>query len=339
MENLKAVKKLQNEEIAGLKCSKGSKRQGFFKVGERPLSDVNVPIMIVRGSENGKTLFLRAGDHPEEYPAILAAISIYQQIDPLKLRGNIIIVPVANVPAFEGSKSKWASRTSYVSPVDGLNFPAVFEQVARGERIGEAAGELTYVIAEAILRETSMKSDYCISLHGGALPEKQGNWSIYSKIGDRKIDAVSEAMAKLCPYPVDFVSVVESRSPIWRIPSIVSEAGDRGLVDKSAVVAHTEGVFNVMRYLNMIGGEPKISRPITVGGPGTRIRAKRGGIWYPCVDFGDKVAEAQKVGEIRNVFGEVIEELFSPISGMVMVVNIPPPVYSGAPLVLVSPTI
>lgn len=331
---------LEDTQLAGLDCPKGSKAHGYFKVGEGSLSDVNVPIMIVRGTKIGKTLFLRAGDHPEEYAAILGAINIYQKVNPSKLTGNLVIVPVTNVPAFEVSKSKWASRTSYVSPVDGLNFVTVLEEVARG-KVGRglgAGGSLTYVIAEAILTEIGLKSDYSISLHGGALPEKQGIFSVYSKIGDRQIDEVSAAMAELCPYPAKYVYVGQSEPSSWKIPSIISEAGDRGLVDNSAVIAQTEGVFNVMRYLNMIKGKPKVPKPIIVNGfESCRIRAKRGGVWYPMVDFGVTVVEGQKVGEIKNVFGEVIEEVFSPISGVVMVVNIPPPVCSGAPLVLVAP--
>ncbi len=88
-----------------------------------------------------------------------------------------------------------------------------------------------------------------------------------------------------------------------------------------------DSLLNVMRHLKMIPGEEIKTKNIKyvnyVGGvgPGGKmhsagINTTRGGFFTPLVDIMDEVKEGQTIGLIKNFFGEVVEEIKSPIDGI-----------------------
>ena len=56
-------------------------------------------------------------------------------------------------------------------------------------------------------------------------------------------------------------------------------------------------------------------------------------MWYPLVRLNQIVAKDEIVGTIRGYFGELIEELRSPIDGLVNVVRTSPSVGYGSVLI------
>ena len=76
--------------------------------------ETKIPITVHNGAYSGPTLTLIAGIHGSEYAPILAMQDLAAQIDPIHLSGTIIIVHIANLPAFAG-------RTIYFAPNDLKN--------------------------------------------------------------------------------------------------------------------------------------------------------------------------------------------------------------------------
>jgi len=58
------------------------------------------------------------------------------------------------------------------------------------------------------------------------------------------------------------------------------------------------------------------------------IYSKRGGFFISHVKAGDIVAEGQLIGELRNLFGEVLENIQAPTNGVVHMVTTPS-IYEG----------
>src|SRR5215469_1300163 len=95
--------------VGSLAAAPGEKRFGTneFPVGGQPY---RLPMWLVNGVHDGPTLAVTAGVHPAEYASIAAALQFGQTIDPAKLHGRVIVVPVMNIPAF-------AARSIYVCPL------------------------------------------------------------------------------------------------------------------------------------------------------------------------------------------------------------------------------
>ena len=77
---------------------------------------------------------------------------MWAQLDPAALSGTIILVHIANMPAFLG-------RTIYYSPVDGKNLNRMFP--------GDPGGTISQRIAHTLTTEVIDQADYLVDLHAG----------------------------------------------------------------------------------------------------------------------------------------------------------------------------
>jgi predicted deacylase len=327
--------------IGKISAEPGCKNHGFLKAGERAVSNVDLPVMIVNGLKKGPTLCLTACVHGSEYGGIGAAMEIYRQVDPKNLSGVILIAPVVNVPAFQRSISiNRLLPTSYVCPIDKVDLMTVDPT--------EPDGSMSSLIVRTIFNELILKSDYYIDLHGGSFPKKVATSVTLRIIGNEDMDNKSMSLAKLFPSKYIRVFRVDSlpdgaagtgltgNASKKGIPSIMSEAGHSGEMVEYAVEFYINGILNVMKALKMIEGTPERIPEQSIIKAERIIKTKRGGIFFPKIQVESKVSKGDVVGEIKNVFGETIEKLISPCEGLVLWYHYPPPVNSGDGLIKIG---
>src|ERR1700745_1708722 len=114
------------------------------------------PVITVTGAKPGPVLFVTAGVHGGEYPAIEAVIRLGKTLDPEKISGTVILMPVLNLPAFR-------TRTPFVCPIDNVNPNRVFP--------GDPTGSYSEQMTHALITEFVVYADAYIDLHGGDIPE------------------------------------------------------------------------------------------------------------------------------------------------------------------------
>jgi biotin carboxyl carrier protein len=56
------------------------------------------------------------------------------------------------------------------------------------------------------------------------------------------------------------------------------------------------------------------------------LYTKSTGVWYPKVAPGDVVREGEQVGTVGDLFGDILEEIVSPVNGVVLFLTINPSV-------------
>ena len=122
-------------KVGTLTVAPGGKAVGVeeLKIGEQT---VRFPIFVVNGALPGPTLAVTAGIHGAEFASIEAALQVGRAITPERLAGRLIIVAVANMPAF-------LARAIYVCPLDGKNLNRVFP--GQGRRHGGRTDRLLAV--------------------------------------------------------------------------------------------------------------------------------------------------------------------------------------------------
>jgi hypothetical protein len=137
------------------------------------------------------------------------------------------------------------------------------------------------------------------------------------------------------------------------IPAILAEAGGVGQMQEAAVALLFRGVINVMRHLEMIDSvadvtaiandEARMTNYET--NPKSKIQkiagsnmattlltkfewlyTKSTGVWYPKVAPGDAVREGERIGTVGDLFGETLEQIVSPVNGVVLFLTINPSV-------------
>lgn len=115
-------------------------------------TELHVPHVLLCGDQPGKTVLITAGIHNAEYVGIQAAIELSNELDVSALRGNVIIVPLANRSGFE-------NRTMSMVYEDGKNLNRVFP----GDREGSEADKLAHMLFEVFIQNV----DAYIDLHSG----------------------------------------------------------------------------------------------------------------------------------------------------------------------------
>jgi predicted deacylase len=291
-------------KIGHLSAEPGSLTRGFIKAGETATGPVEMPVVIINGKRSGPALSLTAGVHATEYAPIEAALRVIRQLTPKNLCGAVVVIPVVSMHMFAG-------RCGFVSPIDGLNL----NKIAPG-----GDGSISEILVRTLLDDVITKCQYHIDLHAGDLGEMLWKFAGGVLTGQAQLDRETETLARLYSprlvcLSADGASLPPFAGSIVRcaadqgIVSILAESGGNGTLEEQDVRVHMEGIWNVMRYLKMIDGEPKIPRS-QISATGRAItRATRAGLLRLHVAVGDTILDGQLVGEVIDVFGQTVEEI------------------------------
>jgi len=306
--------------------------------GEALANDEPRPVISVTGAKSGPILFVNAGVHGGEYPAIEAVIQLGQTLDAQKISGTLILMPCLNLPAFR-------TRTPFVCPIDNVNPNRVFP--------GDASGTYSEQMTHAFINEFVIHADAYIDLHGGDIPEalvpfvicRAGAESDAKRTADVARKSKEIAMVFGVPYVLTVSKPVQpakahrasagglssyAAAAEKGIPAILAEAGGVGQMQEDQVELLVNGVRNVMTHLGMLPEDLRLKR-------GDRkkpevltkfewVYTKRAGIWYPKIAPGDAVKKGERIGRVGDLFGDVVERIISPVNGVVLFLTINPSV-------------
>jgi hypothetical protein len=242
----------------------------------------------------------------------------------------VIVVPVVNMRMFE-------HRAGFVSPLDGLNL----NKIAPGRN----DGSISEILADVLLREVIGAAEYHVDLHAGDLGELLLPFGGYSLTGNADLDRKGEALARA--YSPSLISLSTPDGTIPPFPgslnfsatrngvvSILAESGGNGTLEEADVQTHLDGVQNIMRHLGMLdGAAPAADAPRIAASDRIVVRAARSGLVRLLVRIGDEISAGQELAEIRNVFGEIVEVLRAPGSGIAGLIWTHKVVNTGDPVV------
>jgi uncharacterized protein len=314
--------------VRDITAASGRRAEGWLTIGETPAGPLRVPLVLINGAADGPVLCFTAGVHATEYAPIDAVLRLLGMLDPATLRGAVIGIPVTNMRMFE-------QRTGFVSPLDGLNLNKVAP--------GRTDGSISEILADMLLREVIGQAQYHIDFHAGDLGELLLPFAGYSLTGQREMDAQGEALVRAFTPRLMSLSAAGSNVPPFPgslnysatrngVVSILAESGGNGTLEEVDVQTHLEGATNIMRHLGMIDGAVTPPGPRVAARDRVVIRATKSGLLRLKVAIGDEISAGQEIAESRNVFGEVVETVRSPGSGIVGLIWTHKVVNTGDPI-------
>ena len=292
------------------------KQSGWLTVSTRADGgEWRLPLLYVTGRQPGATLVVTAAVHGDEYEGVEAIPSIYQQVEPNSLRGTLVMLPVCNMPAYEA-----ALRSS---PVDGLNLARVFP--------GAAQGSITQRIAYWITQQLLRHATFYIDLHSGGatynIPTLIGYIHDAGELGQRSLAGARAFGAPILwghPLPLAPGRTVSAATELG-VPSLYSEAPGGGYARPDDVRCFTDGVLNVMKHLGMLEGSPQ-PRETThhLFGDGNLdqvIAADAAGYFRATVELLEEVNAGQRIGTIRDPFGNLVQDVCADQDGIVIMLR------------------
>lgn len=80
-----------------------------------------------------------------------------------------------------------------------------------------------------------------------------------------------------------------------------------------------EDVKNILRYAGLLrdGIEPVSYKPVNIA-TAYYLQAQVSGCWYPAFSPGDCFAEGVDLGQIRDIFGNVLQTIYAEMSGVLL---------------------
>ncbi|UII78331.1 succinylglutamate desuccinylase/aspartoacylase family protein [Flagellimonas sp. CMM7] len=296
-------------------------------------NSAKLPIVIVKGKQQGRILTVLAGVHGYEYPPIMAVQSFLKEVNPEDLKGTIIILPIANTAAFYG-------RSLFVNPLDGANLNNAFP--------GKEDGTITQQIAHFITKNIIPPTDVFLDIHGGDASEDLIPFvCYYNHKGKSEATELAKKLSKTSGFAnvVSYPYTIEDDEPAkYAFKQAVQdgkvglsfEAGKLANVQEDAVVLNKNGIYNVLNALDMYTSNFDIPEKLELYDNQVYIKIPATGIFYSDLYAGEPVKKGQKIGVITNEFGELLEKVLAPESGTILYKIGTPPVTKGETLMCIG---
>lgn len=284
-----------------------------------------IPVLLLRGTREGKVLVVTAGVHGDEYEGVRAILDVVPRLDPAEMAGDLVAVPVANPPAF------WSGTRT--SPLDGGNLARSFP--------GGLDSSPTCTIAYYLARSVIACADLFLDLHSGGVKLLMPTMVGYDATDTRSRDAARAFGAKVLwghptVPPGRTVSFARERG----IPWVYTEARGAGRVHPEDLRVFTEGIFNMLRHLEILPGLPA-AEPVEChlygdGNTDASIKSTLPGFLISCVELLEKVKRGQELGRLVDLHGNMIETFLAPSEGVVAMIRQFPVVEPDAQLFLLT---
>jgi predicted deacylase len=101
------------------------------------------------------------------------------------------------------------------------------------------------------------------------------------------------------------------------VPNVWTEIGHNGLAEPATIALQREGLVNVLRMFGILDGAATPHAPKVLGPRQWSVFAETSGIWWPSVRAGQSVAKGEMLGELRDLFGVLLETYTAPADALV----------------------
>ena len=329
---------MNNFEIAGISVAPGELKFGTVPVGQwRGGLPASIPLIVMHGVSEGPKLWVDACIHGNEVLNIEVIRRIMrEEINPQKLCGTIVAVPVVNHFAFHvGHRgTPLVQDVEDVTDVHGV-FP------------GDPHGTLNDRLAHRVF-SLMLSCNYVVNLHQNTSPAVPFTGVATCKDQEILLASVELAEAFGLPLTEMKVDVEQTTSPAapvgWPIlatlaagkPTFIVELPPTGYIYEPSVQLGVLGLRNVLRHLNMLDGQPQPLPDLKVP-PGRYgryfINSNTGGLVHFRKDVGDWANAGEVIAIIRDVYGDIVDEIEVPRQGYIRTLLFGPhneAIYEGA---------
>lgn len=274
---------------------------------------IGLALITISGANHGPRVWLQAQTHGDEPNPTEAILRVIRKIDLSDFSGTLVVAPAMHAAAVRHFMRE--------SPLDGKNGNRIWG--IDWTKLGHTK-VFSYIwmqrVAEMI---DALRPDLVIDMHDGGIPLRIMSHALYN---ERSLEHG----------PVDELCTKSGMKVVWAsqgsrfagnigdhmydlgYPSIMLEAGGTGQFVEEDIAEMVFGLRNVLRVLGMLPGSPEVrSDDQLIMVRGNWVRAEKAGLFYSDVQLGEEIAKGNVIGHVSNLFGETLENIVSPVDGIV----------------------
>ena len=281
----------------------GERDTGRLAVGEaRDGSPVELPVAVINGADNGKTLYMQAASDGDELNGVGVIQQTLPQLDPAELSGTILVCGVVNYHAFQVAEHR--------NPIDDTKMNRAYP--------GDESGTSSERIAAATYN-AAISADLVIDLHQGSTSRMIEEVRV--RCGSRhRLHKECLELAKVfgCGYILDQKGPdgqLARAAPDEGVPTIDPELGGCVGWDEESIQTGVDGVFNVLTHYDFLDGT-STTKPQARATGFEQYGSPVGGVVDFQVELGDRVSRGETLFEVTDVFGQSKAEITADSKGV-----------------------
>ena len=285
------------------RAARGEVDTGRLEIGEaRDGSTVGLPVAVVNGASEGRTLYIQAASDGDELNGVGVLRRVVPQLDPAEISGTILIVGIANYFAFQMGEHR--------NPIDDTKLNRAYP--------GDEDGTSTERIAAATFAAAT-RGDLALDLHQGSTSRMINEVRV--RCGKRhRLHEECLDLAKVfgCGHVLDQKGPdgqLARAAPDEGVPTVDPELGGSVGWDEGSIEIGVEGVFNVLRHYDFLDGRVDTEAQTRATGF-EQYGAPAGGFVDFTVELGDRVSPSTTLFEVTDVFGEPKAEVTADTGGV-----------------------
>jgi predicted deacylase len=259
------------------------------------------PVLVVHGAMPGKTLCLTGAVHGDELNGIEMIRRVIFNIDPAKLSGTVIGVPVSNIMGFRRNSRYLPDRRDW-----NRYFP--------GNTHGSSASRLAHSFFSKII----MHCDSLVDLHTGSFHR--------TNLPQLRADLVDENVARLAQN-FGVIAVLNGRghpnslraaAVRAGIPAVTLEAGEPMAMQSEVVEEGVNAINTLLAKTGMYGKQKRWNRIAPVYYRSAWVRANQSGILFSKAMLGQRVKEDDVLGTVTDPITNARTTIKSPYTGRII---------------------
>jgi predicted deacylase len=320
--------------IAGLKLTPGTIVDGKIDIAAGSDAATEIPVTVVVGTKPGPTLAVLAGFAGTDYGPIAATFELLKELKPAEMRGTLVIVHIANVPAF-------LDRSIYLNPIDRKDLTLTFP--------GKADGTSSERIAHAITTEVIDKADFVIVLEAGGTNMMLAPFVYQVVTGEAKLDAKIAEMA--LGFGINYIIVSSDpkrpKDPAQSVtpentgltrgkPTVKVACGSFGIADNRTIGAMTRGISSLMNLFELTAGNVAKTRVPVFIDHTVVVESPANGVLSPYIQRGQNVHKDEPLFGISNFMNKNQIVIRAGGDGIVLAIMSTPPVRKGDIVALIG---
>jgi len=272
----------------------GERDVGGLPVGEaRDGSEVALPVCVVNGERDGKTLYVQAVSDGDELNGLGVVQRVVPRLDPSQLSGTILVVGIVNWYGFQVAKHR--------NPIDDTKLNRAYP--------GDEGGTASERIADATF-SAAVGADLALDLHQGSTSRMINEVRV--RCGRRhRLHRECLELAKTfdCGYVLDQKGPdgqLARAAPDEGVPTIDPELGGAVGWDEESIRLGVRGTMNVLTEYGFLDGTVEPNTQVRAGGF-DQYGSPAGGLVSLVPDLGDEVERGETLFEVTDPFGTVKE--------------------------------
>ncbi len=258
-------------------------------------------VLVAHGTEPGPTLCLTAAVHGDELNGIETVRRVLHEVDPERLAGTLVGVPIVNLQGFH-------RNSRYLPDRRDLNrfFP--------GNPTGSAASRIAYSLFNQVIRHCSWLVDlHTGSFHRTNLPQLRADLN-----NDQVVELTEGFGSTVILHSDGADGTLRGAATAAGIPAVTLEAGMPMQVQEEAVNHSVKGIFTLLDTLEMYNKRSLWGNPEPIYYQSRWVRADHGGILAGEVRLGRRVNPGDVLGTVIDPISNEQNVITSPYRGRVI---------------------